>query len=142
VEAGRNSSVSISGRSDCRASRGTDAATAGGGRSDCRASRGTDAATAGAGGCVRSDQHRGGAHREEGEEGGQQLELDRVRKTLWPPDGIVPPEYDPSRLLHAAEDLYKREADEKSKATGKKEAPRKPASWPTYKRYLNHQRGT
>jgi len=71
-----------------------------------------------------------------------QLELARVAKELWPPDGIVPLKFAPNNLQHAAEELYKREAAAKSQATGKQEKPPGPPSWPSCKRFLEAQRGT
>jgi hypothetical protein len=59
-------------------------------------------------------------------------------KKIWPPDGIVPLDLGPADLMHAVEDLYKREAA----AKGPKEKPRKPPSWSSCKRFLEDQRST
>jgi hypothetical protein len=59
-------------------------------------------------------------------------------KKIWPPDGIVPLDLGPADLMHAVEDLYKREAV----AKGPKEKPRKPPSWSSCKRFLEDQRST
>jgi hypothetical protein len=74
--------------------------------------------------------------------GKAQLRIAEAAKKLWPPDGIVPPDVGPASLKHAIEALDKREAEARSAASGKKEKPPDPPSWPSCKRFLMDQRGT
>ena len=70
--------------------------------------------------------------------GKAQLEIAEAVKKIWSPDGIVPPDLGPADLMHAIEDLYKREAA----AKGPKEKPHNRPSWSTCKRFLKAQRST
>ena len=67
-----------------------------------------------------------------------QGKIAEAAKKIWPCDGIVPPDLDPADLMHAIEDLYKREAA----AKGPKEKPHNRPSWSTCKRFLKAQRST
>ena len=67
-----------------------------------------------------------------------QLEIAEAVKKIWPLDGIVPPDFGTADLMHAIEELYKREAA----AKGSKEKPRDHPSWSSCKRFLEDQRNT
>jgi hypothetical protein len=74
-----------------------------------------------------------------------QDEIDVATRKLWPPDGIVPPEFGPADLRHAIEELYKREWEpQKREAMAKKEKPPElpeAPSWNSCDRFLEKQRG-
>jgi hypothetical protein len=74
--------------------------------------------------------------------GRAQLRIFEAARELWPPNGIVPLDVDPAGLQHAIEGLDKRKAEARSAASGKKEKPPDPPSWPSCKRFLMDQRGT
>jgi hypothetical protein len=82
---------------------------------------------------------------------GKDTEIIEVLKRVRFPDGDVPPDITqaelirskfipsnttPGKLKHLIDDRYKEDAKAKSKATGRRETPRDPPSWPTCKRLL------
>ena len=67
-----------------------------------------------------------------------QLEIAKAAKKIWSPKGIVPLDFGPAKLMHAIEDLYKREAAAKDP----KEKPRDRPAWSSCKRFLEDQRST